>query len=501
MVLLQTAKQRRQAHCYLNISRWLPFKGYAQKRRGFSPIRISCCNKSLVPPLVIVLALFFGTSTVQAFSKSAPAPRPYMGWSSWSSMRRHVTAGKIEAQARVMAARLKKYGYTYINIDSGWSNGYYPNGKVHPNSFDTYGRPMPNRYEFPHGIKAVATYVHSLGLKIGIYMSPGLKIPVWKANCRILGTPYRVRQIADPSRWGSTFPHHQSQPYRASYAINYNKPGAQAYIQSEADLFASWGVDFIKMDWVAVRGGKHPVDNRADIKHWAIALKRTGRPIWLELSAGQNINYATFWTTYANGCRLDSDIEAYGTPYLTSWPHILLRFRAAPAWARYAGPGYWNDLDSLEVGNGRRDGLTRIERQSAMTLWCISCSPIYLGADLQHLTAVDFKMVTNRAVIAIDQAGCVATPISQATPQQIWRVKNADGSYTVALFNLANVPARVTARWSMVGFHGAAAVHDLWMRRNLGVLRHGFSAVLPAHGSRLLIVTPAKRNTTIHTEH
>ncbi len=426
------------------------------------------------------------------FIKSDPALRPYMGWSSWSSMHRHVTAAKIEAEARVMAARLKKYGYTYINIDSGWSNGYYPNGKNHPNSFDRYGRPIPNRYEFPQGIKAVAAYVHSLGLKIGIYMSPGLKIPVWKANCRILGTPYRVREIADTRQWGSTFPHHQGQSYRASYAINYNRPGAQAYIQSEADLFASWGVDFIKMDWVAVRGGRHPVDDRAAIKHWAIALKKTGRPIWLELSAGQNIKYAKFWTTYANGCRLNSDIEAYGTPYLTSWPHILLRFRTAPLWARYAGPGYWNDLDSLEIGNGRRDGLTRIERQTVMTLWCISCAPLFLGTDMTHLTKNDFKIITNRAAIAIDQAGRVATPLSQATPQQVWRVKNANGSYTVALFNLGNIPARITAQWRSVGFRGAAQVRDLWLHRNLGLYRHGFSAILPTHGSRLLTVTPIK---------
>jgi hypothetical protein len=428
----------------------------------------------------------------RAFIKANPARCPYMGWSSWSSMRRHVTAAKIEAQARVMAARLKKYGYTYINIDSGWSNGYYPDGKNHPNSFDRYGRPIANRYEFPHGIAAVAAYVHSLGLKLGIYMSPGLKIPVWKANCRILGTPYRVREIADPHRWGSTFPHGGAQPYRGSYAINYAKPGAQAYIQSEADLFASWGVDFIKMDWVAVRGGKHPVDNREDIKHWAMALKKTGRPIWLELSAKQNIKYAKFWTTYADGGRIDSDIEAYGTPYLTSWRHILYRFREAPPWAKYAGPGYWNDLDSLEIGNGKRDGLTSTECRTAMTLWCISCSPLYLGTDLTRLDATGFKIATNRSVIAIDQAGRAATPVSQARPQQVWRVKNADGSYTVALFNLSNTPAKVTAHWRAVGFRGPAKVRDLWSHENLGILTHSFSATLAPHASRLLRVTAVR---------
>jgi hypothetical protein len=125
-----------------------------------------------------------------------------------------------------------------------------------------------------------------------------------------------------------------------------------------------------------------------------------------------------------------------------------------------------------------------------MTLWCISCSPIYLGTNLRHLTAGDYKMVTNRAVLAIDQAGRVATPISQARPQQVWRVKNADGSYTVALFNLANVPARVTVQWRKVGLTGSATVRDLWQHRNLGTTPRGFSTVLAAHASRLLRVTP-----------
>jgi len=425
------------------------------------------------------------------FQKAEPATRPYMGWSSWSSMRRHVTAAKIKEQARVVAERLKPYGYSSINIDSGWCNGYDAKGEIYPNHYDAYGRPLPNPNEFPDGIAAVATYVHSLGLRFGIYLTPGLKVPVWEANYPIFGTSHTVREIADTSRWGSKFRHDGPQAFRGSFAIDYSKPGAQEYIQSEADLFASWGVDFIKMDWCGVREGAQPVDDRPEVEHWAIALKKTGRPIWLELSGGQDVNYANFWTKYVNGCRIDGDIELGDTSStLTNWRRILTRFRDAPKWASYAGSGYWNDLDSLEIGDGSHDGLTAVEKQSAMTLWCISCSSLYTGADLTHLDAADFEMLTNREAIAIDQAGHVATPISQATPQQVWRVKNPDGSFTVAFFNLANVSANVGIRWSDLGHQGAATVRDLWSHSDLGIFDQEFSAPLEPHASRLLMVRP-----------
>ncbi len=461
---------------------------------------------SLVPLILILAAIVLYMNQIASavgvdaaptarFEKAEPATRPYMGWSSWSTMRRHVTAAKIEEQARVMAERLKPFGYTYINVDSGWCNGYDDKGEIYPNHYDEYGRPIPNPIEFPDGMAAVATRVHALGLKFGIYLSPGLKVSLYEANSKILGTSHTLREIADTSRWGSTFAHTGPQAFRGSYAIDYSKPGAQEFIQSEADLFASWGVDFIKMDWSTVREGAHPVDDRPEIEHWAIALKKTGRPIWLELSAGQNINYADFWTRYANGCRIDGDIEAYGkSPNLTNWRRIMTRFKDAPKWASYAGPGYWNDLDSLEIGDGPHDGLTAVEKQSAMTLWCISCAPLFTGADLTHLDPDDFKLLTNREAIAIDQAGHVATPISQATPQQVWRVKNPDGSFTVALFNLGNSSANVTAQWSELGVEGSATVRDVWSHSDLGKFEKEFGATLERHASRLLVVKPGTLN-------
>jgi len=412
-------------------------------------------------------------SSPRQFAKANAALHPYMGWSSWSFMRENITEAKIKAQARVLAARLEPFGYDYINIDSGWSNG-----------FDRYGRPKPNFKRFPDGMRGMAEWLHKRELKLGIYLVPGLSRAVYQANCRILGTPYTVREIVNKSESGNTLSNY-------FYRINYAKPGAMAYIQSCANLFAHWGVDFIKMDFVGPGGGYkgfRRTDNRPDIEHWAKALKNTGRPIWLELSNGLSLKYVNFWRKYANGWRIDNDIEAYNTPYLTSWARARTRFSAVAKWAKYAGPGGWNDLDSLDIGNGRRDGLTPDERRSVLTLWCISCSPLYIGDDLTHLTARGFSILTNRAVIAIDQAGRVATPLSTATSQQVWRIKNPHGVFIVALFNLGSKRSKVTVRWRELGFHGSAVVRDLWRHKNLGIFHHGFGTTLDVHACRLLRV-------------
>ncbi len=409
------------------------------------------------------------------FKKANSAQRPYMGWSSWSFLRGKPNAAKIKAQARIMAARLLPYGYRYINIDAGWVGG-----------FDRYGRPAANLKRFPEGMAGMAAWLHAHGLKLGIYLVPGISPAEYHTNCQIWHSPYVAREITYPSGSGNTLG-------RGFRKIDYRKPGAAAYIQSCANLFSRWGVDFIKMDFVGPGGGYkgfRRTDNRDDIVHWARALRNTGRPIWLELSNSLSLRYATFWRRYANGWRIDNDVEAYGSPYLTDWKNIRQRFTDAPKWSKYAGPGGWNDLDSLEIGNGRSDGLTRAERQTVMTLWCINCAPLYLGSDLRHLTRYDYKIITNRAAIAIDQAGRVATPLSQSTPHQIWRVQNANGTYTVALFNLGRTPARVTVRWRELGFQAAAKVVDIWQHKAVRNAKQQFSAVLNSHASRLLNVVP-----------
>lgn len=400
--------------------------------------------------------------------------KPQLGWSSWSALRGNISEAKIQAEANAMATSLKGVGFTYINIDSGWTK-----------AFDSNGRPTPDLSKFPHGISGIASYVHGKGLKLGIYLLPGLNTAVYQANDKIAGTSISVRSIADTSKPGNTL------GTANAYRIDYTKNGATQYIQSIANLVASWGVDYIKFDFVGPGGGKVAADDRTDMQQWETALQATGRPIWIELSNNLSFTYASTWRSVANGWRISGDVECYSAcnnTTLTNWSKASSRFSLVPKWIPYAGPGGWNDLDSLEVGNGSKDGLTLDERKTIMTLWCISAAPLILGSDLTNLDSTDLGLLTNSEVIAVDQAGNPAHPVSQSSSQQVWFAKNADGSYTVALFNLGSSTANVTVNWSSLGISGAHSIHDVWSHQNLGSFTGSYTASLKTHASRLFII-------------
>ena len=426
-----------------------------------------------ISPLFLALVFSLILSQAVGAADNGLASTPLRGWSSWSSLTRKISEETIKAEADIEAAQLKNSGYIYINVDDGWQGGY-----------DENGRPLASKQKFPSGMKALADYIHAKGLKFGIYLTPGLNKDVWKSNVPILGTSETVQQIADENVPGNT--------QGSAWHIDYSKPGSAEYIQSCADRLASWDVDYIKMDFVgpAPTGPSGKADNREDIQQWAAALKKTGRPIYLELSASLNFENAAFWKQYSNGWRIDGDVESHDTNTLTKWQNILSRFRDAPKWAPFAGPGGWNDLDSIDIGNGARDGLTPDERKSAMSLWCISCSPLLLGADLTQLDGDDLALLTNPEVLAVQAAGQVATPLSQSTHQQVWRAKNSDGSFIVALFNLDQSPAPMAIAWSDLAMNGSASVHDLWSHRDLGRFDAKYADVVPPHGVILLRVSP-----------
>ncbi|GHO99793.1 alpha-galactosidase [Reticulibacter mediterranei] len=435
---------------------------------------------------LVVLGLDIQTGSVAHAANNGLGATPYLGWSSWSLTGNHVSgygnswlnAAHVEAQSDAMHQKLQSHGFAYINLDAYWykvSSGVF--------GVDAYGRWTPDTTRFPD-LAAVGSYVHHNGQKFGLYLVPGIPKNAVDQNTPIKGTSCHAKDITvQPLTEGNHF--------KNTYKIDYSKSCAQAYIDSMAAQLHAWGADFLKLDGVAPGSAVAGYDTRADVEAYAKALNPYH--IWLALSSSVVIDNISTWRANANSWRIEGDVECYSacsTPALTIWSKIVHRFSDAPKWAQYAGPGGWNDLDSLDVGNGSMDGITNDERQTTTTLWAISAAPLYTGDDIAKLDSYGLSLLTNDEVIAVDQTGKPATPVSQASDQQVWKVKNADGSYTVALFNLGSSTATVTANWSDLGFSGSANVRDLWSHNNLGSFSGHFSASLKAHASRLLKVMP-----------
>src|SRR3954470_279398 len=440
------------------------------------------------PPAAVQLAAQAPTvATTATDVLSGPAGdkalKPYMGWSSYSMQVYNpnggswITADQLIAQSDAMHQKLQPYGYNYINIDAGWNDG-----------IDAYGRPVPSKKLYPNGLQAVIDHIHANGQKVGLYAIPGIGKEVIDANLPVYGAPecktgdLPIQPLQKADYWG------------LGYRIDFSKPCAQRYIDSIADLFGSWGLDFLKFDSVTPGSGISDlsVDARDDVKAWSQALAR--HKIWLELSWAVDINYADTWKQYANGWRIDWDVECYCEGVaLTAWPNINRLFPKLADWWRHAGPGGWNDLDSLDVGNGQMDGLTKDERRTAATLWAVSAAPMSVGNDMTRLDDYGLSLLTNPEVIAVNQAGRPAQPLSTKTNRQVWFALNPDSSYTVALFNLGQTDADMTVNWADLGLNGAATVRDLWARKDLGTYPSSFTAKdVPIHGVRLLKVTPQK---------
>lgn len=459
---------------------------------------------------LVVLALTAGIATTVPAAHAGPAPsapasarttaaaeaaKPYMGWSSWSMQSSkypglnpdgdysYLTEANVLKQTDALAAKLKNYGYDHINIDAGWWMD-----KTWKTGFDQYGRQTPDPVRFPHGMKPVADHIHSKGLKAGIYLPVGLekgaygdgKVPIWNApGCTTADVVYS--DLRTTNGWDN------------AYKLDFGNPCAQKYIDSQAQQFADWGYDFLKLDGVgpgSFKSGDN-YNNVADVAAWQKAIATAGRPIHLELSWSLDIGHAADWKQYSNGWRIDTDVECYCNTLVTWENSVNDRWDDAPAWSRKAGPGGWNDLDAVDVGNGEMDGLTKAERQSYMTLWAINKSPLFTGDDLTRLDSYGVSLLTNKEVIAVDQNDSpVARPVTPVGDQQVWGAKNSDGSYTVALFNLGDAPASVTADWAAFGFTGNASVRDLWNKSNLGTHKNRITEALPAHGSRLFTVKP-----------
>jgi hypothetical protein len=430
--------------------------------------------------VIVLLVRVDGLQNARAENNSLERT-PVLGWSSWSFLREHPTAAKIEAQARALQkSGLQKIGYKYVNLDDRW---YQCPGSQGPN-VGPYGRWVTDSSRFPahgdtNGIKVVGDYIHGLGLKFGIYVTPGISKQAVSKNAPIKGTPYTAAQIAEPSIAEDNY------NCRGMVRINYSKPGAQEYINSWVDMLARWGVGYIKIDGMTN-------SNAADVKAWSNAIRQSGRPMILDVTQGSFTQViAPTLVKYANQWEFPPDIECYdcekgGSSYpLTIWANVEKRFNYVAKWQPYAGPGGFNDYDSIEVGNGNNDGLTPVERQTQMSLWALGSAPLILGVDLTHLNQLDLqKYLKNTAVLAVDQDSIAAKRVLNTSNRQVFAKMEPNGAAVVGLFNTGRKAEKVSIQASALGLpenERGYSAQNLWtgeLEKKGGTI----SAIVPSHG-------------------
>lgn len=449
----------------------------------------------LVILLLTFLAWIPALGSVQARSAKLLAPTPSMGWNSWDSFGLTVDQQEVEANAAWMARHLKRYGWRYVVVDEGW---YLQNpesdGKPHWRyTLDKYGRyqPAPNRFpsaEEGKGFRSLAGSIHSLGLLFGIHIIRGIPREAVEQNLPIAGSVFRAAEAAnqeDTCAWNHD-----------NYGVKPDAAG-QAYYDSLIRLYASWGVDFIKVDCIAT-----PY-KAAQIAMISKAIQKSGRAIVLSLSPGPTpIDEAQNVRKYAQMWRITNDFWDIWARNPGSGPYpssLRSHFRRMAQWAPYVEAGHWPDADMLPIGylgprpgmgEARQTRLTRDEQRTVMTLWSIFRSPWMMGGNLVHGSNWTDSLLSNPEVIAVDQHSVGGHPVITTPYTVIWAADaQQGGAGYIAAFNISDHLEKLSYAWRTLKLPGVSyEVRDLWARRNLGTTR-SLRVVLRPHASVLYRIT------------
>ncbi len=362
------------------------------------------------------------------------AQTPPMGWNSWNKFGCRIDEATVRAMADAIASNgMAEAGYRYVVIDDCW------HGERDANGFIT-----ANAEKFPSGLKALADYVHSKGLKFGIYSDAGAK------TCG-------------------------------------GKPGSQGHEYQDALTYARWGVDYLKYDWCST-GTRNAEEAYALMSD---ALKATGRPVVLAICEWGNNRPWEWGKKIGNLWRTSADIrDAWKGREKWSIGLLDIIDLNEPLYP-HAGPGHWNDPDMLEVGNG---GMSDTEYRAHFSLWAMMAAPLIAGNDIVGMSADTRAILLNREVIAVDQdaLGQQGRRVRDDGDLEVWARPLADGSRAVILFNRSEQAADMAVDWPEIGLTKAvrAEVRDLWAHRSLGRKTGRFAAKVPAHGVVMVTVKP-----------
>ena len=453
--------------------------------------------KKLAMLVATALVLLVGASAegqAEGGSPSGLAATPPMGWNSWDGYGTTVKEADVKANAKWLAEHLKGSGWQYVVVDMEWfvtNPTPEGNSKTSEYSMDSTGRYTPAMNRFPSaandaGFKPLADYVHALGLKFGVHILRGIPKLAVEKNLPIAGSSFHAAEAADSS---DTCPWNFD-----NYGMEASKPGAQAYYDSIANLYAGWGVDLIKVDCISSRPYKGD-----EIRMLSTALAKTGRPIVLSLSPGPApLEKLEEMRKYAQMWRISNDI--WDVWHSTAdYPQGLGdQFANVAAWAGKAVPGHWPDADMLPLGylgpapgwgQPRYTRLTHDEQRTFVTLWCIFPSPLMVGGDLPRADAWTISLLTNPEVIAVDQHSTGNHPVISTDKTVAWVAESAQvGGHYLAIFNREESSQSVQYSWQELGLPaGKRRLRDLWERKNLGSAKV-VHVTLPAHGSVLYSV-------------
>ncbi|KAK4480670.1 hypothetical protein RD792_013748 [Penstemon davidsonii] len=330
----------------------------------------------------------------------------------------------------LISTGLAKIGYVYVNIDDCWSLARDSNGQI-----------IPDSKAFPSGMKSLADYVHSKGLKLGVYSDAG-----------IMTCQYR--------------------------------PGSLQHEYDDAALFASWGIDYLKYDNCFNLG----IEPEKRFPPMRDALNASGRTIFYSLCEW-GVNDPALWAgTIGNSWRTTNDI-------IDTWESMTSIADINDKWAAYAGPGGWNDPDMLEVGNG---GMTYQEYRAHFSIWALMKAPLLIGCDVRNMTSETFEIISNEEVISVNQdsLGVQGRKVDSYGPEgcyQVWAGPLSGDRVVVALWNRCSEPASITAKWSGIGLElsTSVSVRDLWKHQVVSLKSMtSFSAQVEAHACEMYIFAP-----------
>lgn len=427
------------------------------------------------------------------------ALKPPMGWNSFDAFDCRINEKQFKETVDYMADNLLEYGWNYAVIDyiwwhpnpGEWNNPsiryghpnirYASDGKpLDPTTIDEYGRLLPAVERFPSaadgkGFKPLADYVHSKGMKFGIHVMRGIHREAFYYDLPIKGTDWSARDIAEPldtCRWCNHM-----------FGVDQSKQGAQEYYDSLFELYASWGIDFVKVDDIM-----YPEYHKGEIEMIRKAIDKCGKPMVLSLSPGEApLEMAVHLQENANIWRISAD-------FWDEWGKLEHNFDLLNSWSSSIKPGAWPDADMLPIGrisiDGRPHGPERCskftlpEHYTLLSLWMISRSPLILGADLLNLPDSTLALIINPEVIAVNQNSSGNRQVFKKDGKVAWIADDPElGGKYLALFNLSDSVKTVDFNLVSESLRGKFQIRDLWKRQNIGVFEKTFEVSLEPHGA------------------